>query len=197
MASPRDLTTREQALPWAQSSLVHSPGLVKDAAGAGCGRTAAGAACSRAAKAGSARAIPRPATVAVSASKRHDAGGAGVRRKRYRASDHGQQQRQEQSRRYRQRRRQRQIRAAAAIPPCEGQRAASPPQDFLGRPCDRPGCYQLFVPTPRCPDQRFCSCSCRQALRRVRQRESRRRERRRQGMRPRRLRPRAPPGSTL
>lgn len=116
---------------------------------------------------------------------------------RYRASDHGQQQRQEQSRRYRQRRRQRQIRAAAAIPPCEGQRAASPPQDFLGRPCDRPGCYQLFVPTPRCPDQRFCSCSCRQALRRVRQRESRRRERRRQGMRPRRLRPRAPPGSTL
>lgn len=78
MASPRDLTTREQALPWAQSSLVYSPGPVKDAPWAGVSRTAAGAACSRAATAGSARGIPRPVTVAASASKPPGAGGAGV-----------------------------------------------------------------------------------------------------------------------
>jgi hypothetical protein len=115
---------------------------------------------------------------------------------RYRVSDGGQQQRREQSRRYRERLRQRQTSAAAQTQEREGQRAAQNPQESQGQPCDRPGCYQLFVPSPRSPRQHFCSCSCRLALRRVRQREIRQRQRRRQGVRPRRLRPRSPRADT-
>ena len=80
-----------------------------------------------------------------------------------------------------------------AVTACEGQRPATIPEKFASRPCQRPGCYAVFVPQPRSPQQRFCSCSCRQALRRVLDRERRRRRRRRQGVRPRRRRPRPPP----
>jgi CGNR zinc finger protein len=111
---------------------------------------------------------------------------------RYRASQHGQERRRQQSQRYRERQRQRQLTAASEEPPCEGQRAAAAGEDSGDsgqRPCDRPGCYQLFVPTSRSPHQHFCSCGCRQALRRVRQRELRHRQRRRRGSRPRRCQP--------
>jgi len=38
--------------------------------------------------------------------------------------------------------------------------------------CFRPGCYVLFPVTTRSPRQCFCSSACRNALRRVRQRET-------------------------
>ena len=38
--------------------------------------------------------------------------------------------------------------------------------------CFRPGCYVQFAVTTRSPQQCFCSAACRNALRRVRQRES-------------------------
>lgn len=110
----------------------------------------------------------------------------------YRASEQGKERRRAQSRRYRERLRQRHAAmaevVAAAEQPREGQRLPANSHDlpdFSVRACDRPGCYELFVPTPRSPQQRFCSCSCRQALRRVRQRESRQLARRRRGVRPR------------
>jgi len=76
---------------------------------------------------------------------------------------------------------------------CEGQRPATIPEKSSSQPCQRPGCYAVFVLRPRSPQQRFCSPSCRQALRRVLDRERRWRRRRRQGIRPRRRRPRPPP----
>ena len=113
---------------------------------------------------------------------------------RYRSTEQGKERRRQQSRRYRQRVRQRQTEVAAAPdPPCEGQRPAQNPQDFCGQPCDRPGCYTCFAPTARSPQQRFCSPSCHQALRRVRQRECRLCERRRRGAQPRRRRFHDPP----
>ena len=75
----------------------------------------------------------------------------------------------------------------------EGQRPAEFAEQNVGQPCQRPGCYDGFAPSPRSPHQRFCSCSCRQALRRVRQREATRRQRRRHGVRPRPCRGRPPP----
>lgn len=109
---------------------------------------------------------------------------------RYRATDQGKQHRRDQSRRYRQRRAEP---PAEPVDPGEGQRPAGNPENFPGRPCDRPGCYELFVPTARSPEQHFCCAACRQAFRRVRQREVRRRERRRRGVEPRRLSSRGPP----
>ena len=78
-------------------------------------------------------------------------------------------------------------------PAGEGQRPDRIPEKSCGLPCDRPGCYVLFLPTPRSPLQHFCSCSCRQALRRVRQREARLRQRRQCGGRPQRRCHRGPP----
>jgi hypothetical protein len=112
---------------------------------------------------------------------------------RYRASEHGKQRRRVQSQCYRQRQRRRHALTVSDAARPEGQRPATIPQDFSGCPCDRPGCYQLFVPSPRSPDQHFCSPACRQALRRVRQRDGRRLERRRRGSRPRRFHARPPP----
>ena len=40
-------------------------------------------------------------------------------------------------------------------------------------PCSRPGCYELFAIDSRSPRKKFCSSSCRHALRRVLQREAR------------------------
>jgi hypothetical protein len=109
--------------------------------------------------------------------------------RQYRASPQGQERRRAQSSRYRQR--QRESRRAGAStespeavdPACEGQRAVEIPEEFANCPCDRPGCYELFAPQPRSPRQHFCSSACRQALRRVRQRERRLRARRRRGVR--------------
>ena len=39
--------------------------------------------------------------------------------------------------------------------------------------CHRPGCYQRFAVPKRSPFQRFCDAFCRQALRRVKERERR------------------------
>jgi predicted nucleic acid-binding Zn ribbon protein len=139
---------------------------------------------------------------------------------RYRASPNGQQRRRDQARRSRDRRRQRSalpesdpptphvdptpptVEAQSPPPidppsavsgPSVGQRPAETPEKSSGLPCHRPGCYVLFLPSPRSPDQRFCSGSCRQALRRVRQREARLRLRRRRGGRPQCRAHRGPP----
>jgi hypothetical protein len=40
-------------------------------------------------------------------------------------------------------------------------------------PCSRPGCYELFSPSRRSPLKKFCCALCREALRRVLQRETR------------------------
>ena len=141
----------------------------------------------------------------------------------YRTTKGGKERRREQARRRRERERQRATPAEPAppTPPVEpalpvteaqtisdsalmipedcdsvGQRPDEILPEFCGLPCSRPGCYVLFVPSPRSPDQHFCSGSCRKALRRVRQREARLRRRRRRGARPMR-RPRGgPPPAT-
>jgi hypothetical protein len=117
--------------------------------------------------------------------------------RRYRASAGGQERRRQQSRCYRQRRRERQqtlqLANDAPVRVNEGQRPAENPQALADVPCQRPGCYVLFVLTSRSPQQHFCSCQCRQALRRVRQREVCRRGRRRRLQRRRRRASRGPP----
>lgn len=109
--------------------------------------------------------------------------------RQYRATEQGQERRRAQNRRYRQRQRESRLAQAAgassegAEPRCEGQRPAEIPQEVGNCPCDRPGCYELFVLQARSPQQHFCSSACRQALRRVRQRERQLRMRRRRGIR--------------
>jgi len=138
----------------------------------------------------------------------------------YRASDGGKECRRQQAHRYRVRRRQQQgacweekLRAIEvqvtqeAVPaaaqrgaaaqlepgePREGQRPAPHPEDFPCVPCQRPGCYVLFPMRPSVPQQRFCCCLCRRALRRVLDREARWRWRRRRWHGP-RQRSRPPP----
>lgn len=109
---------------------------------------------------------------------------------RWRSSERGKECRRDQSRRYRERQCQRAEEKAKAEAVAagetqaeveeqltflqveverEGQRAAT----NLGiTSCSRPGCYELFVITSRSPLQKYCSCNCRQALRRVRQRKA-------------------------
>jgi len=138
----------------------------------------------------------------------------------YRATAQGKQRRSDQARRYRSRRQQRttgpeppphppQVEPEPPVvepepppmtnpppkpaPAGEGQRPDRIPEKSCGMPCDRPGCYVLFLPTPRSPLQHFCSCSCRRALRRVLQREARLRKRRQCGGRPQRRCHRGPP----
>jgi hypothetical protein len=137
----------------------------------------------------------------------------------YRATLQGKERRREQARCRRERERQRAESAAAApqLPPIEpdlaaieaqtrsnsipiisavtqsvGQRPAKIVRNLWFLPCDRPGCYVLFPAAVAAHDQKFCSAPCRQALRRVRQREARLRHRRRRGARPLR-RPRGGP----
>lgn len=114
---------------------------------------------------------------------------------RYRQTENGRGRRQEQSRRYRQRVRERQATSVDETPPREGQRIASAAEDFSGRPCDRPGCYELFTLPHEHTCKRFCSVACRLALRRVLDREARYRARRRRG-RARRLTRRVRPPNT-
>jgi hypothetical protein len=54
--------------------------------------------------------------------------------------------------------------------PDEGRGAWSRSKDISAPFCDRPGCYDAVRPSCRCP-ARYCSDGCRQALRRVRDRE--------------------------
>ncbi len=143
---------------------------------------------------------------------------------RFKATTHGKAIRREQARRYRIRLQQRSFLAEPAPPACdveltspvvesqtstaseppplastpaEGQRPAKIPEQSCGLPCHRPGCYMLFLPSGRSPDQKFCSYSCHQALRRVRQRELRLRQRRRRGVLPRYMHRRGPPQHPL
>jgi hypothetical protein len=140
----------------------------------------------------------------------------------YRATIQGKERRREQARRHRERAQQRSALAEQAVPisqsepglpvieaqttsdsipiiPADTQSVGQRPAEILpkscGLPCSRRGCYVLFLPSPRSPDQHFCSGSCRQALRRVRQREARLRRRRRRGIFGRYLRHRGPPPS--
>ena len=89
---------------------------------------------------------------------------------RYRASEKGKQRRRQQSCRYRERVRQRQEAAPLPSPVGEGHQGAADSEKI---PCSRPGCYELFLPERRSPLKKFCCALCRQALRRVRQREAR------------------------
>ena len=98
---------------------------------------------------------------------------------RYRVTENGRDRRREQSRRYRQRLRERQVVSADVESPREGQRAGPGSEDLSTRPCDRPGCYELFAIPHEHSCKRFCSVACRLALRRVLDREARYRARRR------------------
>jgi len=117
--------------------------------------------------------------------------------RQYRTTPQGQARRRAQSCRYRARRREcprtEKSAADAAEPPREGQRAAKILEDSGNCACDRPGCYDLFVRQSRSPEQHFCSAACRQALRRVLDRERRLRARRRRGIPSRRRYSRGPP----
>jgi hypothetical protein len=70
-------------------------------------------------------------------------------------------------------------RALIAGAACAGQHPTTFFDPSRYRPCQRPGCYELFLVQPRSPGQRFCSCPCRQALRRVLDREAKWRQRQR------------------
>ena len=89
---------------------------------------------------------------------------------RYRASEKGKERRRQQSCRYRERVRQRRQAAQEPAAACEGHQEAASSEKI---PCSRPGCYELFAPERRSPLKKFCCALCRNALRRVRQREAR------------------------
>jgi hypothetical protein len=141
---------------------------------------------------------------------------------KYRASQQGKERRRHQSQRGRERRRQAGVPVASSVtpvvdvPPSTISPSPSPPSSaaaaaqldrgggvgqrpaifsriFPYHPCDRPGCYELFVVRPRSPGQHFCCVSCRQALRRVLDREARWRRRGRQRARAGQRRPQRPP----
>jgi hypothetical protein len=86
---------------------------------------------------------------------------------RYRASEQGKQRRRQQACRYRERVRKREEALGSAA---EGHQEVDDSQKIL---CSRPGCYERFAPERRSPLKKFCCALCREALRRVRQREAR------------------------
>lgn len=90
--------------------------------------------------------------------------------RRYRATDGGKARRRSQCRRYRRRIRESQRPDQSPCAGGEGYHKACCSEDFL---CRRPGCYVWFRRSRRSPLQKFCSSSCRQALRRVLIRERR------------------------
>ena len=106
----------------------------------------------------------------------------------YRQTIDGREKRRKQNRNYRSRRAERQRAEAARtgrqstpgpqcasdVQPCEGQRPATESGFFC---CDRPGCEEHFSRPHLISTRRFCSPSCRQALRRVIERERRWRRR--------------------
>ena len=91
--------------------------------------------------------------------------------RRYRATDVGKECRRKQSVRYRQRCRQRrEADESSRDAGGEGYTKAIEPKKIR---CHRPGCYEQFHPPARSPLKKFCSSSCRNALRRVLVRERR------------------------
>ena len=123
-------------------------------------------------------------------------------RQKYRQNPKGRQSRRTQSQRYRCRCAERREAAAAQAvtaqeallaaaeshqtPPASAREGQHPAGDRTIFYCERPGCEEYFTPTRRSPCQKFCSPSCRQALRRVIERERRWRQRSRQARRRRR-----------
>lgn len=99
--------------------------------------------------------------------------------KKYRTTEKGKQRRQAQSHRRRERIRDRRKqgqdqRLSNESGPAPPLRVGNPPgANSEVSACDRPGCYELFARERRSPLQRFCSCGCRNALRRVVEREIR------------------------
>lgn len=94
-------------------------------------------------------------------------------RQRYRSSDRGKAARRVQSRRRRARQKESEA-TQNALAEESGYRVGhqvTVPLGFFS--CDRPGCYAVTESSPRSPLQRFCSPSCRSALRRVDLREKR------------------------
>lgn len=97
----------------------------------------------------------------------------------YRATANGKQHRRKQAKRYRKRVQERrkhkqEEQIANAVQEKEGHSEGNPPATNSKKfPCDRPGCYDLFTPHPCSPFQKFCSSLCRNALRRVIEREIR------------------------
>jgi hypothetical protein len=96
-------------------------------------------------------------------------------RKKYRLSRKARAKRAEQSCKHRQRCRELKANQAVSsldVPQvnCEGHH---PGQKFEGALCARAGCYEKVKRTKRSPLKKFCSWSCFQALRRVRERERR------------------------
>mgnify|MGYP001815578590 CR=1 FL=1 len=85
----------------------------------------------------------------------------------YRATQQGKARRRAQSRRYRRRKRSSDTSAYHG-----GEGYHQRPAETVFR-CVRPGCYCHFTRTTRSPLQKFCSTSCRKALRRVLLREQR------------------------
>ena len=89
---------------------------------------------------------------------------------KYRASEVGKKRRNAQCKRNRERVKIRMKNATAGLARVISGR------NFIGDPCDRPGCYEMFQRSTRSPHQRFCSMGCRRAVQRVRERERRWRE---------------------
>jgi hypothetical protein len=119
---------------------------------------------------------------------------------RYRCSAGGKAKRRSQSQRYRQRLQEAAAANETAVNPTtagEGQRPAFCGQKYCLHSCARPGCYVLFVVSQRSPCQKFCSVLCRQALRRVLDREKKWQRRRDERLRRRWQSPRSPPESSL
>ena len=104
----------------------------------------------------------------------------------YRATPHGKARRREQRSRARSRAKERRLQDAADLPEdskviATDTAAATSAEPKVGHQkdgdsektcCFRPGCYVRFHVTTRSPRQCFCSSACRNALRRVRQRET-------------------------
>ena len=178
-SAPEAWPSEVRTLPWARIQLATNAGLVKGRIGLDRGGV-----CSKGVK----RSFNRRSPQARYCSPECRAAARRWRQRQasrqYRRTVNGQEKRQAQSRRYRcrcaERRRAAQARDADVegsdtacgdeIPPPEGQR---PGDDSGFSCCDRPGCYEPFAPSKRSPCQRFCSSSCRQALRRVIERERR------------------------
>ena len=95
--------------------------------------------------------------------------------RRYRHTEPGKACRRQQCRRRRERCRQRESPSAAGEAASrEGYQEAASREKTS---CSRPGCYECFTVRSRSPLQKFCSRLCRQALRRVIEREARWRRR--------------------
>jgi hypothetical protein len=176
-ASIRDLTFREQDLPWAHLSMTSDVGNSKFPS-ALRGR---GSAFYRVAAALLLRAAPGLATAprcAVAARR-------WCQRKaqaRYRASDKGRECRRAQSRRRRERQRERRPEPGEADAEKEpGTGREGHHQSSAGHvgqqiSCDRPGCSGTFASSKRSPAKRFCCAPCRKAFRQAWVRQKRWRE---------------------